>query len=101
MGGLVEAPRNYAHLVPRIPGVSVQDFKRMQVADWGTSRLAVLINYVILTKCQVYIVQPRNNQVSASAVRLASLKGVKELFPIPPTVIRPGLGACNRCDRCL
>ena len=27
--------------------------------------------------------------------------GVQELLPIPPTVIRPGLGACNRCDRCL
>ena len=24
--------------------------------------------------------------------------GVQELLPIPPTVIRPGLGACNRCN---
>ena len=23
------------------------------------------------------------------------------VLPTPPTVIRPGLGACNRCDRCL
>ena len=27
--------------------------------------------------------------------------GVQELLPIPATVIRPGLGACNRCNRCL
>ena len=27
-------------------------------------------------------------------------QGVQELPPIPPTVIRPGLGACNWCDRC-
>ena len=26
---------------------------------------------------------------------------INELLPIPPTVIRPGLGARNRCDRCL
>ena len=31
----------------------------------------------------------------------SSSKGVQELLPIPPTVIRPGLAACNRCDRCL
>ena len=29
------------------------------------------------------------------------INGRSGLLPIPPTVIRPGLGACNRCDWCL
>ena len=32
-----------------------------------------------------------------TAINPSSSKGVQELLPIPPTVIRPGLGACNRC----
>ena len=43
------------------------------------------------------------NMYSSSTVSSSSSSsiGVQELLPIPPTVIRPGLGACNRCDRCL
>ena len=45
---------------------------------------------------QVHIGLPQHGESSSS-----SSIGVQEILPIPPTVIRTGLGACNRCDRCL
>ena len=49
----------------------------------------------------VTIYGPQGASERISSATAAASIGVQELLPIPPTVIKPGLGACNRCDQCL
>ena len=52
---------------------------------------------IIITRSYTYIPA----YIIIIIIIIIIIKGVQELLPIPPTVIRLGLGACNRCDRCL
>ena len=60
------------------------------------SELTTIVVGLVVVVVDCFVLQ--RFQLSSSS---SSSIGVQEILPIPPTVIRPGLGACNRCDRCL